>query len=410
MAGAKEMGLKELDYNGESQLGVSFTQFTIQGGKRFTASKAFLHPVRCRENLFVLLDTSVRRIKLHGDTAVGVFVVQTGEYMSGKERLIEAKKEVILSAGAVSSAKILMLSGIGPKEHLDAANITVNKDLPVGDNLQDHIQMPFPILLEDIPVNSGVTLTAPYVESLSSVLQYNLLGTGPLSSSGAEAHMFLHSGFEEKGTTAPDIQLIILSSWFTPELLDTYSISKEGAQTLYGSYVTGDKPKSGYILFPTLLHPRSTGTIRLDLNNPLNKPQINPNYFGNPIDVEVLVKGIRHAQRLLSTSAMKPYRGIVPSEDASSPYEFDSDDFWRWYVRHPTLTIYHPVGTCKMGDLSDPTAVVDPQLKVKGIKNLRVADASVMPKIVSANTVAATTMIAEKAADLIKNDIKNAKI
>ena len=402
VSAAKELGLKEIDYNGEAQLGVSFTQSTIHRGQRFTTAKAYLHPARYRENLFVLTDTSVRSLKLDGDKVVGVHVVDTKEYKTGTEILIKAKKEVILSAGSVGSTKILLLSGIGPREHLTAVKIPVKKDLPVGKNLQDHIMMPYPILLEDVPLDSGVSLTEPYVESLSSVLQYNLLGTGPLSSSGAEAHAFFHSGYEEKGTTAPDIQLILLSSWFTPELLGTYSISIKGAKTLWGYHVIEDVPKSGFILFSTLLHPRSIGEIGLDASDPLNKPRINPNYYGNPIDIEVLVKGIRHAQRLLNTTAFKPYRGKVPSKDATSPYGYDSDDFWRWYVKHPTLTIFHPVGTCKMGDPNDPTTVVNPQLKVKGFKNLRVADASVMPKLVSANTNAATVMIAEKAADIIK--------
>jgi choline dehydrogenase-like flavoprotein len=402
VAAAKEMGLNEIDYNGESQLGVSFTQSTIHKGQRFTAAKAYLHPVRYRKNLFVLTDTSVRSLKLDGDKAVGVSVVDTKEYRTGTETLIKAKKEVILSAGSVGSTKILLLSGIGPREHLTSVKIPVKKDLPVGKNLQDHIQMPFPILLEDVPLDSGVSLTEPYVESLSSVLQYNLLGIGPLSSSGAEAHAFFRSGFEEEGTTAPDIQLILLSSWFTPDLLRTYSISTKGAKTLWGHHVIEDIPKSGYILFSTLLRPRSIGEIGLDASDPLNKPRINPNYYGNPIDVEVIVRGIRYAQKLLNTTAFKPYRGRVPSKDATSPYEYNSDDFWRWYVRHPTLTIFHPVGTCKMGDPNDPSTVVDPQLKVKGFKNLRVVDASVMPKVVAANTNAATVMIAEKAADLIK--------
>lgn len=402
VAAAKELGLKEIDYNGESQLGVSFTQSTIHKGQRFTAAKAYLHPVRYRENLYVLTDTSVRSLKLDGDKVIGVFTVGTKEYKTGAERLIKAKNEVILSAGTVGSTKILLLSGIGPQEHLTAVNIPIKKDLPVGKNLQDHIMMPFPILLENIPLDSGVSLTEPYVESLSSVLQYNFLGTGPLSSSGAEAHAFFHSGFEEKGTTAPDIQLILLSSWFTPDLMRTYSISTKGAETLWGHHVIEDVPKSGFILFSTLLHPRSIGEIGLDASDPLNKPQINPNYYNNPIDIEVLVKGIRHAQRLLNTTAFQPYRGVVPGRDATSPYEYDSDDFWRWYVRYPTLTIFHPVGTCKMGDPNDPTTVVDARLKVKGFKNLRVADASVIPKLVSANTNAATVMIAEKAADLIK--------
>ena len=405
VAAAKELGYPELDYNGESQLGVSFTQSTIYRGQRFTAAKAYLHPARYRENLFVLTDTSVRTVKFDGDKAVGVLAVDTKEYKTGMEQLIKARKEVILSSGSVGSAKILMLSGVGPESHLNAAKIPVKKDLPVGKNLQDHIQLPFPILLEGIPVDSGVSLTTTYVESLWSVLQYHLLGTGPLTSSGAEAHAFFHSGFEEKGSVAPDIQLILLSSWFTPNLLRTYSFSQKGAKTLWGRHVVDEEEKSGFILFSTLLHPRSIGEIKLDVNNPLNKPQINPNYYSSSIDVEVLVKGIRHAQRLLNTTAFQAYRGRIPSKDVTSPHKFDSDDFWRWYVRHPTLTIFHPVGTCTMGDPKNPSTVVDPRLKVKGFENLRVVDASVMPKVVSANTVAATIMIAEKAADLIKEDM-----
>ena len=404
VAGAKELGLKELDYNGKSQLGVSFTQSTIRQGQRFTASRAYLHPARHRENLYVLTNTTVRSLKLDGDKAIGVHAVATDEYMTGKETLIKTKREIILSAGSVGSAKILLLSGVGPEEHLSALKVPLKKNLPVGKNLRDHIMMPFPVLLEDIAVESGVSLAEPYVESFSSVLQYNFLGTGPLSSSGAEAHAFFMSGFEEEGSTAPDIQLILLSSWFTPDLLGTYSISEKGAKTLWGCHVVDNKPKSGYILFPTLVRPRSVGEMSLNENDPLDKPKINPNYYGNPIDVEVLVKGIRYAQKLLNTTAFQPYHGVIPSAEASSPYLYDSDDFWRWYVRHPTLTIFHPVGTCKMGDPSDPSTVVDPRLKVKGYRNLRVADASIMPNIVSANTNAATTMIAEKAADLIKED------
>ena len=406
VAAAKELGLKEVDYNGKSQLGVSYTQSTIHKGQRFTAAKAYLHPARHRDNLFVLTDTSVRRLKLEGDKAVGVFVVHTEEYKSETdERLVKAKKEIVLSAGSVGSAKILLLSGIGPEKHLKDVNIPVKKDLPVGKNLQDHIMMPFPVLLDDIPVGSGVSLTEPYVESWSSVLQYHLLGTGPLSSSGAEAHAFFHSGLEEEGTIAPDIQLIILSSWFTPDLLGTYSISDNGAKTLWGHHVVSSEPKSGYILFPTLIRPRSIGDIKLNVRDPLEKPLINPNYYGNPVDVEVLLRGIRHAQRLLNTTAFRPYRGTVASQEASSPHQYDTDDFWRWYVRHPTLTIFHPIGTCRMGDPSHASSVVDWHLKVKGFQNLRVADASVMPRIVSANTIAATTMIGEKAADLIKEDM-----
>ena len=403
VAAGKELGHNEVDYNGESQVGFSHIQTTIKGGRRCSPAGAYLHPVRHRENLFVLLDTAVRNLKLEGDRVVGVNTVPTKDYKSGIERLIKAKREVILSAGAIDSAKILMMSGIGPKEHLERVPIPVVKDLPVGKNLHDHVMIPYPIVLDDVPVDSGVTFTQPFTQSFFSVLQYYLMGSGPLTSSGAEAHAFVHSGLEESEASAPDIQIILFSTMFNPLLLNILHFTAQGASQLWGYEVLDSEPKSGFIALPSVQHPRSRGDIRLDeIRSPLEVPWINPNYLNDMNDVEVLLKGIRHLQKLLKTEAFQPYAGRALSEHAMSPYKYDSDDFWRWYIQHATLTIYHPVGTCKMGDPSDPSTVVDPQLRVKGFKNLRVVDASIMPKIVTGNTNAPVIMIAEKAADMIK--------
>ena len=402
----KELGFEELDYNGKSQLGFSLLQTTIEGSSRCSPAQAYLHPVRHRENLFVLLDTAVRNLKLEGDRVVGVYTVKTAQYKTGIERLVNAKREVILSAGAIDSAKILLMSGIGPEEHLRNVPIPVVQNLPVGKNLQDHVMVPYPVILDDIPVDSGVSYTQPFSESFLSILQYYLLGSGPLTSNGAEAHAFLRSGLEDRNNSAPDIQLILFSSMLYPHLLNIFHFTSQGAHQLWSYQVLDGEPKSGYIIFPSLLHPRSVGDIRLDeVRSPLETPWINPNYLNDTYDVEVLLKGIRYVQHLMETKAFKPYRGRTPSEDATSPYPYDSDDFWRWYIRRATLTIYHPVGTCKMGDPNDPTTVVDPRLRVKGFENLRVVDASIMPKIVTGNTNAPVIMIAEKAADIIKKDI-----
>ena len=405
--GGKELGFEELDYNGESQTGFSLMQTTIEGGSRCSPTQAYLHPVRHRENLFVLLDMAVRNLKLEGpDRAVGVYAVRAAQYKTGIEKLIKARKEVILSAGTVGSAKILMMSGIGPEEHLKNVPISVVRNLPVGKNLQDHVMVPYPVILDDVPVESGISYTQPFSESFLSILQYYLLGGGPLTSNVAEAHAFLHSGLEDKNKSAPDIQLILFSSMLYPHLLNIFHFTAQGAHQLWSYQVLDAEPKSGYIIFPSLLHPQSIGDIRLDeARSPLEIPWINPNYLNGTHDVEVLLKGIRHVQRLIETKSFKSYRGRTPSKDATSPYQYDSDDFWRWYIRHATLTLYHPVGTCKMGDPSDPTTVVDPQLRVKGFKNLRVVDASIMPKIITGNTNAPVIMIAEKAADMIKKDM-----
>ena len=406
VAAGKELGFKELDYNGESQTGFSLVQTTIERGSRCSPARAYLHPVRHRENLFVLLDTSVRHLKFEEDRVVGVYAVRTAEYKTGIEQLIKARKEVILSAGSIGSPTILMLSGIGPEEHLKNVPIPVLKNLAVGRNLQDHVMIPYPVVLDDFPVDSGVSYTQPFSESFLSILQYYLMGSGPLSSNGAEVHAFLHSGLEDKqGVGSPDIQLIFFSSMLYPHLLNCFHFTAQGAAQLWGYQILDDEPKSGYIVFPSLLHPRSVGDIRLDeVRSPLEIPWINPSYLNDTYDIEVLLKGIRYVQKLIKTKAFQPYRGRTPTEEAMSPYPYDSDDFWRWYIKYATLTIYHPVGTCKMGDPSDPTTVVDPQLRVKGFKNLRVVDASVMPKIVTGNTNAPIIMIAEKAADMIKED------
>ena len=406
VAAGKELGFREVDYNGESQTGFSLLQTTINEGSRCSSATAYLHPVRHRKNLFVLLDTAVRNLKLENDRVLGVYAVRAEEYKFGVEQLIKAKREVILSAGAVDSAKILMMSGIGPEEHLINVPITVVKDLPVGKNLQDHVMIPYPIILDDVPADGGVTYTKPFSESFLSVLQYYLTGSGPLTSNGAEVHAFLPSGLERDNSSAPDIQLIFFSSMLTPHLLDIFHLTTQGATQLWSYHIFDDEPRSGYIVFPSLLHPQSVGDIRLDtVRSPLETPWINPNYLNDTNDVEVLLRGIRYVQKLLKTKAFEPYRGRTPTEEATSPYSYDTDDFWRWYIRRATLTIYHPVGTCRMGDPNDPKTVVDPQLRVKGFKNLRVVDASVMPTIVTGNTNAPTVMIAEKAADIIKKSM-----
>lgn len=406
------------DCNGERQAGFGFTASTVENGQRVSSAAAYLHPVRSRRNLFVLLEHSVRSLKLEGDRVVGTYVVKSAEYKIGVERLIQARREVILSAGTVSTPQILIISGIGPKEHLADLGVPLQADLPVGRNLQDHVMIPYPILLKDVPVESGVTLTQTLSESYASILWYYLLGGGPLSTSGMEVQGFVHSGLKEEKEeedsddkasasppAIPDIQFMLFSSRLSPFLLNMFSFAVQGINQLWSYDLLNDEDESGYVLLPCLLRPRSVGSVRLDtLRSPLEYPWINPNYLNDSRDVEVLLRAIRIGQRLLDTEAMRPYKGETPSRGATTPFPYDTDDFWRWYIRHATLTAYHPVGTCKMGRGLDPTAVVDPRLRVRGFGNLRVVDASVMPRLVSGDTNAPVVMIAEKAADMIKED------
>ena len=399
-----ELGYEEVDYNGKSQTGFSLTHNRISRGARNSEATSYLHPVRHRKNLFVLLEHSVRSLSLKGDRAQGAYVVPTREYRTGLEQLIRAKKEVILSAGAVNSPKILMMSGVGPKEHLAELNLAMLKELPVGMNLQDHLMIPYPILLPKVPVESGVTYTKAFAESYMSLLRYFLFGAGPLSSSGAEVMGFVSSSGNDT-EDFPDVQFILFSGYLSEYFLKMFFFSIQGVNQLWGMDLLGEEDRSGYFLLPSLLRPKSVGSMRLDvLRSPLEDPWINPNYLDDAEDVEVLLKAIRITQKLLDTDALRPYKGESPSRHATSPFPYDSDDFWRWYIRRATLTIYHPVGTCKMGRINDPSTVVSPRLRLKEFRNVRVVDASIMPTIVSGNTNAPVVMIAEKASDMIKED------
>ena len=406
--GGKELGYEELDYNGKAQIGFSLTQQTINNGVRSSTASAFLHSAYDRENLFVVTGKAVRTVAFDRERAVGVYVVDTEEYKTGDARLIKAKREVIISAGAVDSPRILLMSGIGPEEDLKSVKgVQFRKNLPVGKNLQDHLMAPYGIAADDIPYERGLTLTEPIVKSWSSIANYLFFNKGPLAVSPLEAHGFVYSGMEEEDQ-GPDLHLLCVGGRGRPKDLINFGIPLEIASVLFGPRAIRDDPLTGFSLLAGILHPKSVGDIKLNNTSPLEPPLINPNYLTHPDDMEVLLKGIRILQKLVNTSAFDIFtsQGAHPVIPESHPHPYDSDDFWRWYSRQCPLTIYHPVGTCKMGAAADPTAVVDPRLRVRGFKNLRVVDASVMPEVTSGNTNAPAIMIGEKAADMIKEDNK----
>ena len=400
---SKELGYDVVDYNGKSQLGFSLTQNTIERGIRSSPASAYLHPIRKRENLWVLKEHMVRSLKIENNTVVGVYYTSTADYHYGGEQTIRVAREVIISAGPVNSPIILMLSGIGRKEHLDQVPITQVQELPVGRNLQDSVMIPIPVILDDDSPTSGNTISDELLQSPLSMMQYWLTGDGPLSSTAFEVVGFVRSGLEPPGS-GPDLQILLYNRFMGPDLMRLLGITTQGMTYLWGYDLITDKFKSGYVLFVVLLHPRSRGYVQMDtVRSPLQMPYINPDYLSEKEDIEILLKGIRKAQALLKTTAFSKFKGRMPAEDSNSQFSYDSDEFWRWYIPRISLPGYSPSGTCKMGGANDLSAVVDPTLKVKGVEGVRVVDASIMPQAISGNTYAATMMIAEKTADSIKN-------
>jgi choline dehydrogenase len=352
------------DFNGASQEGVGLLQTTTKNGKRQSAAAAFLKPVLHRPNLKVLTHALTTRILFEGKRAVGV------EYLEeGLPRRARASREVILSGGAVNSPQVLMLSGIGPADHLRKMEIEVLSDLPgVGQNLQDHLI-------------SGIGIHTPHAISLANatrpkaILQYLLTGKGMLESNGAEGSGFIRINPD---APSPDIQFHFLPAFAYNHLLTPL----EG---------------HGFTLGVTVLRPESRGYVALRSSDPTEHPVIQPNYLSDEADKDItlFVEALKRAREILYSKPFNPYRGV----EFLPGYDVQSDEDLREYVRQQIQTLYHPVGTCKMG--GDPLSVVNDRLQVHTVENLRVVDGSIMPVIASGNTNAPIIMIAEKAADMI---------
>lgn len=385
-----ELGVKRRDINGRSQYGYGHTQATIRFGVRQSVAKAFLRQAMMRSNLHVSTNSPVTKILFDGKKASGVTFKR-----DDKQFVVKAKKEVILCAGTIGSAKLLLLSGIGPRGHLQSVKIPVVADLPVGDNLQDHV-MSAPLEFYS-PFEMSITLAKS--ENFASAWAYSLFGAGLKQSPRfREGTAFVRTRHQPPHIKYPLIGLHVVAS------LGAYSHSHVNTKKELWEAIYGKPPsKEGFSIFPILLHPRSRGTLRLRSKEPEDEPLINPNYLMEDPDVKYLVEAIKYARKLVDTQVMKDWeitasQAVLP--ECAKKGEF-TDAYWECFVRTFTLSGYSPVGTARMGAVGDPTAVVDYNLKVRGIKKLRVADASIIPNAISGNTYATQIMIGEKLADIL---------
>ncbi|XP_063606725.1 glucose dehydrogenase [FAD, quinone]-like [Penaeus indicus] len=404
--GGQELGYSMVDYNGPEQMGFAVNQYTVGNGTRVSSAEGYLRPVTSRPNLHVLHSATVHKIIFDEDKrAVGVRLQYRGKMLT-----IGARREVIVSSGAIGSPKLLLLSGVGPRTHLQQHRINVVADVPgVGQNFHDHVDV------------NGLTWTVPFGASPQSL---GLLATTDVFSPSS-----LHEFIKSRKGPLTRIPLEVFNAWvkvsrggdplwtdtqiffngftagtdfglFYPSLwgMDR-TFSKEYYKEIFG--------REGFTIRPVLVRPKSRGSVTLLSSDPTRPPAIDPNYLSHPDDVATLVNGIKFSLALGNTTEFartyrasffnKPLRGCENLPDGS-------DQYWACYVRHMASTFLHYVGSCKMAPSSDPLGVVDNRLRVRGVKGLRVVDASVMPSVTSGNTYAPVIMIAEKASDIVKQD------
>ena len=364
LAAAQAAGIPRIaDYNGPEQDGAALAQVTQHNGRRWSTNDAYLRPVRKRENLQIATGAMVERVRLTGGRATGVAYRDR----FGRRHIAEAGREVILAAGAFGSPQLLMLSGIGPAEHLRAAGVGVAADAPeVGANLQDH---PFNTVVCEVSEGSLVDAERPRY-----LAEWLLRRTGPLTSSVAEAFAFIRT---RPGLPAPDVQYHFAPAYFVDH----------GSEDFDGHALTTG---------PTLITPRSRGRLSLRSADAGDKPRILTNTLAAREDVDAMVAGMRRAREILAAEPLRSVirRELFPGEGIRDDEDLEAD------LRRRVELLYHPVGTCRMG--TDDRSVVDEQLRVRGVDGLRVVDASIMPLVTGGNTNAPVIMIGERAADLIR--------
>lgn len=393
---ALELGYKLLpDINAEEYIGMVRIQGTFDGNRRCSTAKAYLVPSKDKPNLHIIKHAHVTKVNFDKNgRAEGVeFIVQN------RKLTAKATKEIVISAGSIGSPHLLLLSGVGPADHLKTHNIKVVADLPVGKNLQDHQVVGIPLTYNK---SNAVPVSDNAIQDTLFKYIRNELGSSGLG-------IFDMLGFFNTANASDPY----------PDLETHYNYFKRGENVLLPKYleellgyedrlaqsiIKANQDADTFFVLLILLNPKSTGQILLRSADPFDKPIIDANYFDRQEDVDTLVRGIKHLKQFLKTKSFKKNEMERIKLDLPKCENLSEDETEECIVRHLSTTLFHQSSSCKMGPSSDKSAVVDSRLRVKGIKGLRVADASIMPDVVSANTNAATVMIGEKAADFIKED------
>lgn len=396
----KEMGYRQVDCSSPDQLGFATVQATMKNGRRQSVAKAFLSPVRRRRNLQISTSSMVTKILIDPKTrrAYGV------EYMrNGRTYTAKASKEVILSAGTFNTPQLLMLTGIGPEKHLRELGIEMVYDLPVGLNMQDHLAFTGLVFT----VNKDIALSPRTVLRREVFAEWMMNGTGPLAClGGVEGIAYIKTNVSKEPGPYPDVELIFvdgsLNSDFGFVNRRNMRIRDDVYKQLWGTL----HQQSTWSIFPTLLHPKSIGRMKLRSKVPFHQPLFYGNYYtdSNGEDIKTMIEAVRFVMKLSKTKAFRKLNSRL--HDVPVPgcehHEYDSDQYWECAIRALSVSLHHQIGTVKMGRKDDPEAVVDPELRVYGVGGLRVADCSVIPFAIGAHTNAPCIMIGEKASDIIK--------
>ncbi|KAI4454913.1 glucose-methanol-choline gmc oxidoreductase [Holotrichia oblita] len=388
ITGAKELGYNEGDYNGINSLGVaSYGQFISRNGRRQSTSKAYLEPARFRKNLIIKTNSQANRILFDSNGKA-----ESVLYKRGKRHLkATVRKEIIISCGALNTPQLLMVSGIGPEDHLRELGIPLVQNLKVGYNLIDHLAFIGLNFYYDYNTTQNI---------IKDGADWFLRGNGPFSSAGLNGVLYFNTN---QNLNYPDIELALILSIFNNghKLL---KLATNIDESIYNSVWKQHEGKRGFSILIELMIPKSVGRITIQSNSTFTPPLINLNYLSEEEDVDTLIKAIRKTLKFAQTETFKRLNIKLNTLKVAGceMYPFDSDSYWACAIRIQHISSYHYFGTCKMGPNSDVEAVVDNRLKVYGVKGLRVVDTSVIPAHITGHLEAPAVMIAEKASDLIK--------